>query len=242
MEGTHDFAALRRNYEEITGRIRAAEALAGRAPGSVALIPAVKYADAEQIDFLVGECGLRDIGENRVQTMLEHLDGMKNEDRVNVHFIGSLQKNKVKYVVGRVKMIHSLDSYGLAEEIEKQAAKRGICVDVLVEINSGEEESKGGVLPEDAGGLCGEIAALPHLCLRGFMTMGPKCEKKDDYYKYFIKTYNLVLDIWQKKLHNIGEPVLSMGMTDSLEPAVAAGSTCVRIGRAIFGGNPAPKQ
>ena len=107
-------------------------------------------------------------------------------------------------------------------------------MDVLVEINSGREESKGGVLPENVEDFCKEIAAFEHINLRGFMTMAPKCEKNSEYLKYFCETYQLVLDIWQKKLHNIGIPILSMGMSDSLRVATEEGATMVRIGRRLF--------
>ena len=153
---------------------------------------------------------------------------------LTIHFIGTLQKNKVKYIVDKVSLIHSLGSVGLAEEIEKQAAKRDLVVPVLVEINSGEEENKSGFLPEKAGAFCEKIGAYPHLKLCGFMTMAPLCEKKEDYRKYFQRTSQQCLDIWQKKLHNIGRPILSMGMSDSFEIAIEEGATIVRVGRALF--------
>ena len=156
---------------------------------------------------------------------------------LDIHFIGSLQTNKVKYIIDKVNMIHSLDRIELACEINKQAKKHGIVMDVLVEINSCREDSKGGVLPENVEAFCKEIAAFDSINLRGFMTMGKKCEKKSDYLKYFCETYQLVLDIWQKKLHNIDIPILSMGMSDSFVPAIEAGSNMVRIGRKLFNKN-----
>ena len=131
-------------------------------------------------------------------------------------------------------MIHSLDSDSLAREIEKQAAKRGIVMDVLVEINSGEENSKSGLHPSEAAVFCERLSQYSHLNLRGFMTMAPKCEKKEDYRKYFRETSQLCLDIWQKTLHNIGRPILSMGMSDSFEVAIEEGADIVRVGRALF--------
>lgn len=232
---TADEQALLDRYDAVLRGIRAAERAAGREEGSVALVPAVKYADAAQINFLHRERGLCEMGENRVQTLLEHWEALEDRERMRVHFIGSLQTNKVKYIIDKVVLIHSLDSLSLAAEIEKQAAKRGLCADVLVEINSGREESKGGVLPEEAEDFCLALAAFPHVRLRGFMTMAPKCENSSDYLNYFNKTSRLVLDIWTKKLHNIERPFLSMGMSDSYVPAIACGASCVRVGSAIFG-------
>jgi pyridoxal phosphate enzyme (YggS family) len=131
-------------------------------------------------------------------------------------------------------MIHSVDSEKLAAEINRQAAKFGRVIDVLVEINSGREESKTGVLPEEAEALCIKIRDYPNIHLCGFMTMAPKCENDDDRSKYFRETSQLIIDIWEKKLHNIERPVISMGMSESFETAVRNGSTCVRIGRALF--------
>ena len=131
-------------------------------------------------------------------------------------------------------MIHSLDNLRLAAEIDKQAKKKGIVMDVLVEINSGEEESKSGLSPDEVEAFCLELSAFSSINLRGFMTMAPGCEKKEEYCKYFCKTYQLVLDIWTKKLHNIDRPIISMGMSESFEQAIAEGSSIVRVGRMMF--------
>ena len=131
-------------------------------------------------------------------------------------------------------MIHSLDSLSLAREIDRQAKKHGIVMDVLVEVNCGEEENKSGLLPSEVESFCLALSDFSSLRLRGFMTMAPKCEKKEDYLKYFQQTYAQVLDIWTKKLHNIGRPIISMGMSDSFEEAIACGSDIVRIGRRLF--------
>ena len=218
------------NLAAIRARIdAAAQKNGGR---EVTLLAAVKYTDTDHINYLHG-LGVNDIGENRVQQLMEHWEAL---DRTNlrVHFIGTLQKNKVKYIIDKVSMIHSLDSLSLAAEIEKQAAKHGIVMDVLVEINSGMEENKSGLSPDDAAAFCQEIGQFPHLNLRGFMTMAPKCEKNEEYRKYFRKTSQLCLDIWQKTLHNIGRPILSMGMSDSFEVAIEEGADIVRVGRALF--------
>ena len=220
-----------RNVEVIRARIKAAQERSGNK--DVMMLAAVKYTDAEHINYLHHVLGVNDIGENRVQQLLERWDALDHEN-LRVHFIGTLQSNKVKYIIDKVCMIHSLDSHSLAAEIEKQAAKRDIVMDVLVEINSGAEENKSGIAPADAEAFCLSLAKYPHIRLRGFMTMAPKCEKIEDYRKYFRETSQQCLDIWQKKLDNIGRPVLSMGMSESFEVAIEEGSSVVRIGRALF--------
>ena len=199
----------------------------------VTMLAAVKYAEPGEIEYLYRELGVRAVGENRVQQMLEHIEAIDCEG-LEFHFIGTLQTNKVKYIIDKVKMIHSLDSLKLASEIDKQAKKHGIVMDVLVEVNCGEEENKSGLLPSEVEAFCLELPKFSSLRLRGFMTMAPKCEKKEDYLKYFQQTYAQVLDIWTKKLHNIGRPIISMGMSDSFEEAIACGSDIVRIGRRLF--------
>ena len=221
--------SLRQRVESIRARMRAAGD-----EGQVTLLAAVKYATPEQIDALYTHCGVTDIGENRVQQLLEHYQAMQCRDRMRIHFIGSLQTNKVKYIADKVDMIHSLDSERLAAEIEKQCAKIEKTMDVLVEINSGREQNKGGLAPEEAADFCLALRDFPHLRLRGFMTMAPKCEKNEEYRKFFQETYKNGLDIWTKKLHNIDEPLLSMGMSDSFEEAILSGADIVRIGRTLF--------
>ena len=224
------FSYVDENLAAIRARIDAAAKKSG--DREVTLLAAVKYTDVEHINYL-HSLGVNDVGENRVQQLLEHWDSLDRED-LRVHFIGTLQKNKVKYIIDKVSMIHSLDSLSLAAEIEKQAAKRDIVMDVLVEINSGMEENKSGIMPQDAAAFCEALGQFSHLNLRGFMTMAPKCEKNDEYREYFRKTSQLCLDIWQKNLHNIGRPILSMGMSDSFEVAIEEGADIVRIGRALF--------
>ena len=224
------FSYVDENLADIRARIDAAMGRSGRR--DVTLLAAVKYTDTEHINYL-HSLGVNDIGENRVQQLLAHWDAL---DRANlrVHFIGTLQKNKVKYIIDKVSMIHSLDSLSLAAEIEKQAAKHNLTMDVLVEINSGMEENKSGISPDEAAAFCESLSQFSHLKLRGFMTMAPKCEKNEEYRKYFRKTSQLCLDIWQKNLHNIGRPILSMGMSDSFEVAIEEGADIVRVGRALF--------
>jgi pyridoxal phosphate enzyme (YggS family) len=227
-----DYGYLERNIADVRERINAASAAVGR-DVPVTMVAAVKYADIDEINYLCDVLEVNDIGENRVQQLLEHYEGLNNKN-VNIHFIGTLQTNKVKYIADKVCMIHSVDSLKLAREIDKQAKKHGRVMDILVEINSGEEESKSGVMPGEAEALCLEISALENVKLRGFMTMAPRCDKKEDYLKFFGQTYAQVLDIWTKKLHNINIPIISMGMSESFEEAIASGADTVRIGRCLF--------
>ena len=226
------FEYIDKNISEVRERIASAEQKAGR-DTPVMMLAAVKYATPEEIEYLYKHAGVRQVGENRVQQMLEHIEAI-DCDGLEFHFIGTLQTNKVKYIIDKVSMIHSLDSLKLAAEIDKQAKRRGITIDVLVEVNSGREENKSGLLPDEVEDFCLSLSQFTSIRHRGFMTMAPKCEKKEDYLKYFQQTYAQVLDIWTKKLHNIDRPVISMGMSDSFEEAIACGSDIVRIGRRLF--------
>lgn len=224
---------LKTNVEAVQRGICEAAEKAGRDPAEITLLAATKYASAEQMNALIA-LGVQDVGENRVQALLEKWDALDKE-KLRVHFIGSLQKNKVKYIANKVCMIHSLDSVELAREINKQCKKHGKVMDVLVEINCAREENKGGVAPEDAEALCMALAEFEHVRLRGFMTMAPKSPEKAQYYKYFSETFALCLDIWTKKLHNIDIPmIMSMGMSDSYDVGIACGSTLVRVGSGLF--------
>ena len=226
------FEYIDKNLSEVRERIAEAERRAGR-EGSVMLLPAVKYAEPEEIEYLYRHAGIKQVGENRVQQMLEHIEAIDCEG-LEFHFIGTLQTNKVKYIIDKVKMIHSLDSLKLAAEIDKQAKKRGIVIDVLVEVNCGEEENKSGLFPSEVEEFCLCLSQFGNIRHRGFMTMAPKCEKKEEYLKYFQQTYRQVLDIWTKKGHNISKPIISMGMSDSFEEAILCGSDIVRVGRKLF--------
>ena len=227
------FEYIDKNVAEVVEQIENAKLQANRQNDDVMLLAAVKYAEPDEIEYLYRHAGITHVGENRVQQLLAHREAIDCEG-LDFHFIGTLQTNKVKYIIDKVSMIHSLDSLKLAAEIDKQAKKHGIVMDVLVEINSGAEESKGGVLPEDLESFCDAIEAFENINHKGFMTMAPKCEKKEEYLKYFQQTYRQVLDIWAKKRHNIGRPIISMGMSDSFEEAILCGSDIVRVGRKLF--------
>lgn len=226
------FEYIERNLEDIRKRKDMACRAIGREE-PVMMLAAVKYAEPEEIEYLYHTAGVKQVGENRVQQLLAHMEAIDCEG-LEFHFIGTLQTNKVKYIIDKVKMIHSVDSLKLAAEIDKQAAKHDIVMDVLVEINCAQEESKSGLMPDEVEDFCLKLSDFKHIRHRGFMTMAPKCDKKEDYLKYFQQTYAQVLDIWTKKLHNIDRPVISMGMSDSFEEAIACGSDIVRIGRRLF--------
>ena len=227
-----NYSYIDKNYNRICGGIAEAVKDSNREEPPV-FVAAIKSAEMDEISYLCRTCGIKDVGENRVQQLLSRYEALSGEN-VNIHFIGSLQTNKVKYIIDKVCMIHSLDRIELAREIDKQARKIGKTMDVLVEINIGREENKGGVYPEQLEAFCNELCAFSGIRLCGFMTMAPKCEEKSDYLKYFSETYELVLDIWQKKLHNISRPIISMGMSESFEEAIKCGSTMIRIGRSLF--------
>ena len=230
---TRSFRYLEENLEAVRRGIREAELRAGREAGETLLLAAVKSADTEEIRYLTRTLGVKDIGENRVQQLLSRYEDVKG-DGVRIHFIGSLQKNKVKYIVDKVAMIHSVDSLSLAEEIDKRSRAKGITMDVLVEINSGREENKGGILPEDAPAFCEALVRYGNLRLVGFMTMAPNCEDFSEYHGYFAATRALALRIFRENLHRSEPPVLSMGMSRSFIPATEEGATVVRVGRQLF--------
>ncbi len=230
---TENFEYISRNVERIQKEIEAAAIKYGRDPKDITLLAAIKYASAEEIEYLTDKAGISVVGENRVQQLTERYE-ILNKDSIETHFIGSLQTNKVKYIVDKVDLIHSLDSERLAKEIDKQCEKIGKVMNVLCEINCGREENKTGIMPEDAEEFCLGLSKYKHIKLVGFMTMAPATSNFDEYRKYFSETTQLALDIWHKKLHNIERPILSMGMSGSFEAAIAEGSTIVRIGRSLF--------
>ena len=208
-----DYSELLARYDAAIEGIRNAEAACGRS--GVQLLVAAKYATSDELDALCLHRGLSAIGENRADTLLEHYDGMKND--VEIHFIGHLQRNKVKQIIDKVSLIHSLESLALAE------------------VNIGREESKSGVMPEELRDFCLKLGEFPGIELCGFMTMAPKCPSQDEYYGYFKETYDLAIDIWKNTLHNEHDPIFSMGMSDSYRAAIAAGATIVRLGSSVFG-------
>lgn len=228
----YDTSVIAENFARVRETLAEAAKLSptGKTPK---LIAATKTVPVEVINYAASELGLTDIGENRVQELLEKSERLSPS--LTVHFIGTLQTNKVKQIIDKVSMIHSVDSMHLAREIDRRAAEAGRVMDVLCEVNIGREESKGGVDPANAVDVALEMSELGSLSVRGIMTMAPKCDEKADFRKYFEETYAIFVDFLRKRRHNIIEPVLSMGMSDSYDIAASCGATAVRVGRALFG-------
>lgn len=197
------------------------------------LLAVTKSATDEEVRALVTEFGQAAIAENRVQMFTARYDLFDDITRPEMHVIGSLQTNKVKYMVDKCALLHSLDSLRLAEEIEKQAAKRDCVLSVLIEINSGREEAKGGVLPEEAEAFAERVAAYPHIKLRGVMTMAPVLPTPEEYRPFFRETAAIFRRLSDRGMLT-DAPILSMGMSDSYEVAIEEGATLIRVGRALF--------
>lgn len=204
----------------------------GRSPGEVQLIAVSKTKPVELL-LEAYEAGVRDFGENKVQELTEKYDLLPKD--IRWHMIGHLQRNKVKYLVGKVHLIHSVDSLRLAQEIQKEAQKRQMEVNILVEVNVAEEESKFGSTMEDALQLVREIALLPSVHIQGLMTVAPFVDNPEKNRRIFANLRQLAVDIMRKNIDNVNMNVLSMGMTGDYQVAVEEGATCVRVGTGIFG-------
>ena len=213
--------------------MEAAAIAAGRDPKQILLCAATKMNDADAVRQAIA-AGVDCCGENRVQELVAKLADNAYEG-APVHFIGHLQTNKVKQVVGKVDLIQSVDSLRLLEAIQKEAAKQGIIQDILLEINVGNEESKTGMPLEEFPKILEQMSNFGNVRLRGLMTIPPICENSTDSRKFFQEIYNLAVDIRAKKDDNIRVDVLSYGMSDDFQEAIACGSTMIRVGTAIFG-------
>lgn len=224
---------LSENYARVLEMIEAVKKTRG-GDKPVTLLAATKTVPAEDICYLIENCGLKLCGENHAQEFTDKYDAVRAAG-AEMDFIGHLQTNKVKYIVGKARLIHSLDSIKLAEEINSRAEKLGVEQKVLVEVNIGEEKNKTGVNPGEVGEFLKELETYPAIKVCGMMTMAPKCEEINEFRKYFKESYRIFLDFFAKKTHNIGEPVLSMGMSDSFECAIEEGADIVRLGSIIFG-------
>ncbi len=230
---------IKDNYFRVLENIENAKAKRG-GDSPVRLLAATKTVPAEEILFAADELGLRFAGENRTSELLEKYDDLKG--RLTLHHIGTLQTRKVKDIIGKVSLIESVDSLKLAREIGKRSSDLGIVTDILCEINIGREESKGGIMPEDISHFLDDLAEIGGVRTCGIMTMAPICASNEEYQKFFMETYQIFIDIFLKKSHNIIEPVLSMGMSDSYVPAILSGATEVRVGSSIFGGRVYPSK
>lgn len=201
--------------------------------GRARLLAATKTVPHEMINFAL-DCGVDLIGENRVNELLEKYEFI-NRNKTEIHFIGALQTNKVKYIIDKVDMIQSVDRESLALEIERQAAKKGIVMPVLAEINIGNEATKSGTSPENAIDFCRFLGSLPHIKLRGLMAIPPKCVEGGNNSEYFCKMQKIFIDISHLNVDNSSMDILSLGMSDDYLTAVENGSNLVRVGSSIFG-------
>lgn len=220
------------NLEEVERRICAACERAGRDRSEVTLIAVSKTKPIEMIEEAVS-AGIRIFGENKVQELVKKHDEM--EDGLDWHMIGHLQTNKVKMLPGRAKMIHSVDSLHLAEEINKQYEKAGEIAHVLIEVNMAGEESKFGLAPQDVESFLDEITKFANIFVHGLMTIAPFVEDANENRKIFTDLKKLLIDMRKKNNDNIDMRELSMGMTGDYEVAIEEGATFVRVGTGIFG-------
>ena len=225
--------SITENVARIRAEIAKAAIAAGRDPAQIQLCAATKMNDAAAVREAIA-AGVDCCGENRVQELVQK--GSENAyEGAPVHFIGHLQTNKVKQVVGKVDLIQSVDSERLLREINKEAARQQIVQDILFEINIGREESKSGFFVEEIDGILEKMAEFSNVRLRGLMAIPPISENSTNSSKFFQEMYNLSVDIMRKKGDNVLVDILSMGMSDDFSQAIACGSTMIRVGTAIFG-------
>lgn len=223
--------------EAVQARIRAAALAAGRDPAEITLVAATKVQTSDTIREAI-QAGITCCGENRVQEFNAHWKDGAYEG-AEVHFIGHLQKNKVKYLVGKVSLIESIDSAALMTAVSDRAVKTGVVQDILIEVNIGGEASKSGAAPAEVEGLLRLAAELPGVRARGLMAIPPVAEQPGENQRYFREMYQLFVDMKAKMADNGGcMDILSMGMSGDFEDAIAQGATQVRVGTALFGQRP----
>ena len=223
---------LKDNFDSVEKKVTEACKRAGRDRSEVTLIAVSK---TKPVDMLreVYDAGARDFGENKVQEICEKYDQLPSD--IKWHMIGHLQRNKVRQVIDKAAMIHSVDSYRLAQEISVQAQKKGLTMPILIEVNIAGEESKFGISAEDTIQLVEEISMLPNLKIMGLMTIAPYVVDAEENRLYFRQIKQLSVDIKNKNIDNVSMDILSMGMTGDYEVAIEEGATMVRVGTGIFG-------
>ena len=230
---------IRENIEHVENTIDEACRQSGRNRSEVTLIAVSKTKPVEMLKEAY-ETGCRDFGENKVQELVDKYEVLPKD--IRWHMIGHLQRNKVKYIVDKVYLIHSVDSLRLAEEISKEAAKKNVDVNILVEVNVAGEETKFGTGCEEAKQLVRDIAQLPHVHIQGLMTIAPYVQNPEENRPVFRQLKKLSVDIAAKNINNVTMSVLSMGMTGDYQVAVQEGATMVRVGTGIFGERDYSKQ
>ncbi|MBQ7566952.1 MAG: YggS family pyridoxal phosphate-dependent enzyme [Oscillospiraceae bacterium] len=225
--------SISENIRRIRAEMAAAAEKAGRDAAEIAFCAATKMNDADRVKEAVA-AGVDCCGENRVQELTAKLP-LGAYTGKPVHFIGHLQTNKVKFVVGTVDLIQSVDREDLLIAVEKEAAKKDVTQDILLEVNIGAEESKSGFTPDGAREIALRMAEFPHVRLRGLMAIPPIQTKPGANRRFFAEMHNLAVDIAAKKYDNVSMEILSMGMSDDFADAISEGSTMIRVGTAIFG-------
>ena len=220
------------NLEQVRKNIELACKEAGRDPKEVTLISVSKTKPVSMLQEAY-DAGSRDFGENKVQEIMDKVPQLPSD--IRWHMIGHLQRNKVKYIVDKVALIHSVDSLRLAETIEHEAAKHNVTIPVLIEVNVAQEESKFGLKTEEVLSLVESVATFPHIHIEGLMTIAPYVEDPEENRGIFRQLKKLSVDIATKNINNVNMSVLSMGMTGDYQVAVQEGATMVRVGTGIFG-------
>ena len=220
------------NYRHVLKKVEEACARSGRDPKDVTLIAVSKTKPIEMIEEAM-EAGARVFGENKVQELCDKYEQLPKD--LHWHLIGHLQRNKVKYIVDKAELIHSVDSLKLAETIEKEAAKKNCVQDILVEVNVAQEESKFGLKVDEVIPFIEKISQFQHICVKGLMTIAPFVENPEDNRPVFANLHKLSVDIMNKNIDNVNVSILSMGMTNDYEVAIEEGATMVRVGTGIFG-------
>ena len=223
---------LKENYDNVLKKVQESCDRAGRSYDEVTLIAVSKTKPVAMLQEIYN-CGCRDFGENKVQEIMDKYPQLPSD--IRWHMIGHLQTNKVKYIVDKVYMIHSVDSIKLAKEISKEALKKNVTVKVLLEVNVAKEETKYGLSTEEVLNFYNEVIDLPGLKVCGLMTIAPYVENPEENRQYFVDLKQLMVDIQSEKTDNISVGELSMGMTGDYEVAIEEGATFVRVGTGIFG-------
>lgn len=245
--------SIKNAIQNIKANVKTAAEKSGRSENDIKIVLATKTQSAEKINY-AARCGITDIGENRVQELLEKYDEL-DKDSLRIHFIGTLQTNKVKYIIDKVDLIHSVNSIKLAAEIDKQSAKHGKITDILIEVNAEMESSKTGISESELFELIEYASTLKNVRVKGLMAIPPAPTSADktqlfssestqnvnilqtnaDSRQYFKKIYQIFLDISSKKIDNISMDILSLGMSGDYIQAIEEGSNLIRPGRAVFG-------
>ena len=220
------------NLKYVQTQIQSTCIRADRDPKDVTLIAVSKTKPVSALREAY-EAGVRDFGENKVQELVDKMPQLPGD--IRWHMIGHLQRNKVKYIIGKVALIHSVDSLRLAEEISRESVRKGVETDILIEVNVADEKSKFGVSYQEAAETVEKIAQYPGIHVKGLMTIAPYTEIAEKNRLYFSKLYELSVDIEGKNIDNVSMNVLSMGMTGDYSVAIEEGATCVRVGTGIFG-------